>query len=342
MSVTGFIRGGSSNIAEASVIDAETGAVFTGTVTVYVYIDDQAEAIGTVGAGIATLNGRLHQYHPTAAESEGTKCSFVFTGTGAVQGLAQYWPISPAQSQALSTSTGLGVRYVLTIIKNALLGLNVLSPRETLKPDDADYCLSQLNNILDDWNADVQTNYAERFVTFTSTGANPETIGPSGTWVETVRPAHVDGLSYDLGSGVFQPLYVTDDPQWWQAQQPLSTSLYGAFYSPDVPNGSLTFTSVPDTGTDITLMLRTTFAAVALTDALSLAPGYESALTLTLQEHIAETFHATVTPSLMQRAGKARARIFANNLRIPSLRAAAGTPGLCDGGWFDIQTRTWR
>lgn len=342
---TGFIRGGSDNIAEVVLVDATTGAAYAGTVTVHVDIDGQAQTLGTVNSGLATSMGNgVYQYYPSALESTGTKCSFVFTGTGAVPGLAQYWPISPAQSQALQTATGAGIKYVLTIIKNALYGLNVLSPRETLKPDDANYCLSQLQIIFDDLNADIQSNYATRFVTVASTGANPETIGPSGTIVETVRPVQIDGLSYDLGSGLFQPVYVTSDPKWWQVQQLVTTGtvLFGAFYSPDEPNGSLHLAGLPATGTDLQLMLRTNFASVALTDALSLAPGYESALTLTLQENVAEAFHATVTPSLMQRAGKARARIFANNLRIPALRAAAGTPGLCNGGWFDIQTRQWR
>jgi hypothetical protein len=221
---------------------------------------------------------------------------------------------------------------VATIISNALLGHNIVGVGEPIKPADAVYCLSQLNAILDDWAAETAAAYAHTFPVYSTTGVNPETIGPTGTWVMPARPVSIDGVSVDMGSGIYRRIYSTNDPKWWEAQQLLSGgSIDGAYYSPDEPNGSLYFTSPAPALVSIRLMIRTTIGPVAQTDVLTIPQGYESALTLTLQEAIADAFHATPSPGLTQRAGKARARIFSNNLRVRSLSAAGlGLPGTSD------------
>lgn len=337
-----MIRNIAGQVASGQVINASTGAAFVGTVTVYITIDGGTQTIGSVASGVCAAEGNgLYTYNPTAAETNGAQISYTFTGTGAVPSTTTYDTLTPAQAQAIQSATGTGVRYVLTIIKNALFGLNVYSPREQIKPDDSTYCLSQLNQILDDWAADIQASYAEVFLFFVSTGANPETIGSGGTFSQNARPVSIDGVAYDLGSGFYQQIFTTMDPKWWAARTVVANGgVYGAYYEPSEPLGKLYFANPPSTGTSVRVMLRTTFGPVALTDAMALPQGYESALTLTLQEAIADAFHAEVSASLMQRAGKARARIFSNNLRIPTLRAAAGTPGMARRRW-NYQTGTW-
>jgi hypothetical protein len=336
-----LIRNTAGQIAQSQMVNATTGAAFAGAVTVYVTIDGGTQAIGSVGGGVCTAEGNgLYSYTPSAAETNGALIAFTFIGAGAVPVTVQYGTVTAAQTQALQSATGPSVRYVLGVITNALFGLNIYHPNEAIKPADSTLCLFWLNLILDDWNLDPQASYADPFTVFASTGANPQTIGPSGDWVLPARPPSIQGVAYDIGNGIYQNIYTTDDPNWWSEQQSILTDSipFGAYYEPAEPNGKLYFNNVLTSGTNVRLLLRMYFGRVALTDVLVLPPGYESALTLTLMEAIAEPLHANVSPSLAQRAGKARALIFSKNLRVPSLSTRGlGLPG-SNGGLWDYRT----
>lgn len=234
---------------------------------------------------------------------------------------------------------------VLTIVTHALKGIGAYGPGEPIKPADAADVLDAVNLILDDWGADAQASWAEVFTNFATTPSlNPHTIGPTGTWVLPVRPVTIDGLAWQVATGIYAPITVHDDPGWWLTQTVLNPGLLTqAFYSPDLPNGSLYFTGLPSSATTVRVMTRTALAAVALTASINLAPGYQSALELTTMEAIVDDFHLTLTEKQIQRAGKARSRIFANNLRVPSLSTAGlGLPGTCGGGWWDYRIGGWR
>ena len=234
---------------------------------------------------------------------------------------------------------------VLTIVGNALKEHNVYAAGEPIKPADAADVLSVLNRILDSWNAKGATSIAEVFTSFVTTPAlQPHTIGPTGTWVLPVRPVAIDGASLSLATNVWTPITVHDDPAWWLAQSLAgATMITDLFYSPDLPNGSIYFSGVPTAASTVRLMTRTTLASVLLTQSLTLAPGYEAALTLTLAEQIARMFHATVSADLKTDAGLARATAFGNNLVIPSLSTAGlGLPGSSGPGWWDYRIGGWR
>lgn len=234
---------------------------------------------------------------------------------------------------------------VATLISHVLVnGLSVYAPGESIKQTDAQTVLDAINTVLDDWNADTQASYAEVFLVAVTTGANPEVIGPAGTgaWLMAARPVTIDGVSYDLGGGIYSRIYTTTDPRWWDAQQ-VSTgaTVIGAYYAADEPNGHLYFSSPPASGSNVRLMLRTTLGPVAQTDAMTLPPGYQSALELTAMEAVVDAFHATLTAKQIERAGKARGRIWGNNLRVPSLSTRGlGLPGSRGRRW-DYRTGTW-
>lgn len=233
---------------------------------------------------------------------------------------------------------------VATIIANALAGHNVYGPGEPVKPEDAVYVLGELNTLIDDWNADGQSSIAEIFTSFATTPTlQPHTVGPTGTIVLPVRPVKIDGAQLSVGTGIWVPITVHDDPQWWGAQSVIANAtVTDLYYSADVPNGSIYFSGVPTSALTVRIMTRTVLAAVLQTQSLTLAPGYERALTLTLQENIADAFHATVSEGLKQRAGKARAKIFANNLRVRTLSSGGqGLPG-SQGGWWDYRTHSFK
>lgn len=77
----------------SQMTDVTTGADFTGTVTVYLTIDNGTQAIGTVGAGICTHEGRgYHSYAPDQTETNGNHIAFTFQGTGAITRTVQVYP----------------------------------------------------------------------------------------------------------------------------------------------------------------------------------------------------------------------------------------------------------
>jgi hypothetical protein len=232
---------------------------------------------------------------------------------------------------------------VATIIGTALAGHNVYLPGEPVPPAAAETCRVLLNQIIDAWNADAGASVAEVFTPFVTTpGLQPHTIGPSGVWMLPVRPVAIDGAALALGSS-WTPITVHTDPDWWNGRSPINGGpISDCYYSADLPNGTLYFDGIPLSATAIRVMTRTVLGPVLLTQTIALAPGGELALTLTLQEAIAEPFHATITPSLERRAGQARGKYFKNNLRIPTLTAVGqGAPGL--RGWrWDYRTGTIR
>jgi hypothetical protein len=232
---------------------------------------------------------------------------------------------------------------VLTLISHVLVtGLSVYGPGEPIAPEDAITVLDGINDVLDDWSAEAQSSVAGVLTPFVTQAIQPHTIGPTGTWVLPVRPVKIDGLALALSPGISTPITVHDDPAWWLAQQASGAgSLTDAYYAADVPNGSLYFSTAPAAGVAALLLTRWGLGAVGLTASLVLPPGYKTALQLTVMEAVADAFHATLTATQITRAGKARARIFGNNLRVPSLSAAGlGLPGMGGGTW-NYRTGTW-
>jgi hypothetical protein len=233
---------------------------------------------------------------------------------------------------------------VATIIATALAGHNIYMIGEPVKPAAAETCRVLLNQIIDAWNADAGASIAEVFTPFVTTAnLQPHTIGPSGVWVLPSRPVAIDGAALLYGNGQRAPITVHDDPAWWQTRSPIpGNAITDCYYAASMPDGALYFDGVPGGPLAVEVMTRTVLGPVLLTQSITLASGGELALTLTLQEAIAEPFHATISPALEKRAGQARGKYFKNNLRIPTLTARGqGAPGLAGARW-DYRTGTMR
>jgi hypothetical protein len=233
---------------------------------------------------------------------------------------------------------------VATIIGHVLVnGLAVYASGQPIKQADAQTVLDAINGVLDDWSANPQASVTGVISAFTTTGVQPVSIGPAGTWVLPVRPVKIDGLAVALSSGIYTPITVHDDPQWWLAQTSLTVgSQTDAYYAPDVPTGSLYFASLPAAGLAVRLLTRWALGAVTQTASLVLPPGYQTALEYTAMERVCDAFHVVLTANQTRLAGQARALIFGNNLRVPSLSAAGlGLPSLSTG-WWDYTTGQMR
>lgn len=83
----------SGQFVGAQIINATTGAAFTGAVTIYVTGNAGTQAIGSVGAGACVHEGNgFHTYAPAQAETNFDHAAFTFIGTGAIPATVQVYP----------------------------------------------------------------------------------------------------------------------------------------------------------------------------------------------------------------------------------------------------------
>jgi hypothetical protein len=219
-----------------------------------------------------------------------------------------------------------------TLVTNALIEAGWLAQGETPNAGDANFALSKMNRILDQWAAKKLFAYAQQFIKFNLTpNLSPHTIGPSGTFVVPVRPVRIDGAALTLNTVVPPvdcPINHTRDAAWWNNQRVkgISTSVpTDLYYEPDFPNGSLYLWPVPKVAYQILLQLRqqiSTFATLATS--YNLPPGYEEALTMTLAENLI----GPNSQALAKQAMTAREVIMGNNSKSPRISTADhGMPG---------------
>jgi len=96
-------RNTASQVIGAQLVNATTGAAFTGSVTVYVTGDGGTQAAGSVGSGACTHEGNgFHTYAPAQAETDYAHVAFTFVGTGAVPATVQVYPSFPQTGDAFS------------------------------------------------------------------------------------------------------------------------------------------------------------------------------------------------------------------------------------------------
>lgn len=210
------------------------------------------------------------------------------------------------------------------IIRNAHIELGVLDPDEALTDAQADWGLSVLARILDDWNAERLKVWAALFLTETMTPSlSPHTIGPTGTWVVAQRPVSIEHMDIILSTGVRTPVTIRNAAWWANQRTPeltssLPTDLY---YQADWPDGKAFIWPIPTIAYDVELQVRVLLdTTVGLTTTFTLPPGYEDALTLTLAEAVAPGFGKQIHPETRRRATLGRARIESNNADIPYLK----------------------
>jgi hypothetical protein len=214
----------------------------------------------------------------------------------------------------------------LDVITDGLGKIGVARLGDELSGDVTDLALRVLNRIFDDWNAERPAVYHDVFLTYTLTPAlQPHTIGPGGTFVVTQAPISIEGAAIVVGTGqtaVRYPINHKRDAAWWndKRMRAIRTSLpTDLYYDTDWPLGKLNLWPVPDTAYVIELRTRGLLAAVALTDTVALPPGYTNAIVYTFAEEAATDFGQSVSPLVVMKAMRARARIFANNRRAPRL-----------------------
>jgi hypothetical protein len=229
------------------------------------------------------------------------------------------------------------------LLTEAYRDVQVLPVGETLDADQSAQGLLFLARLFDDWNAERAGVYANRLTTHTLTPSlNPQTIGTNAaTFTVTQRPVSIDWANLVV-SDVRYPLNLRGS-QWWAGlTQPLLTTSMPTdlHYEADWPNGNIYLYPVPDSAYGLELMTRVVLADLALSDTVSMPPGYRNAIILTIGEMIAATYPPAVANP--DGAAKARARIYANNDETPPLMTRdAGLPG-GRRRWWNWESGLWQ
>jgi hypothetical protein len=110
----------------AQMVTAADGSAFTGTVTVYVTIDNGTQAIGSVGSGICTHEGNgYHSYAPAQAETNGAHIAFTFVGTAAVPATVQVYTKAGDAFTRLGAPAGASVSADIAALKTQAEAIEV-------------------------------------------------------------------------------------------------------------------------------------------------------------------------------------------------------------------------
>ena len=189
-------------------------------------------------------------------------------------------------------------------IDRAVRLLGKLNLGETCTTDEYANNLISLNAMLDGWRNEKLMCYTmqDESVTLAATN-NTRTVGPSGNLV-TTRPVEIQS-AYIIYSNVSIPVKILTDQEWADLPDKISTSTYPnrLNYKPDMPNGTLYLYPVPNASSVLHLITRTPVLAFsAVTDTVTLPPGWEDAIDTNLAIRLAPEYKTTASPEVRQMA----------------------------------------
>jgi hypothetical protein len=251
---------------------------------------------------------------------------------------------------------------VQDIIADALIEIGALAPSEVanLDPDEAQWAFRKLNYLVDEWQAQEIYVYSYNFSLYTLVpGLLPHTIGPQAgatfTTNQAPRPVRLESAAQLINTGAqtvdLGPINIRDH-DWWAANQvkQIQTNVVtDCYYAPDSPNGSLYFWPVPNASAQVRLQFWNTVQQFDnILDPIggpggpgTLPSAYRAALMYTLAERLLPGEKREAHPALIQAAMKARAAIFGNNAKSPTMSTRdsgmpkAGRSGVRgDFNWF--------
>lgn len=215
----------------------------------------------------------------------------------------------------------------------ALQRLMVLAAGETASAEDAEAARLRLNDLLDSYLTQRLQLFTESRTTFTITAGQASYSVASRpiflervTWVDTTTTPTTE-----------RPLTLLTDAAWQRLpQKDLTGALpVRAYYTPTVPNGTLTLWPVPTSTTLQGVIYAPTPVSeyTTIDDTVVLPPGYRRMLIANLAVELAPDFERPVTADLLRVARESQAAVKSANLRLNDLMTL--TP-FTRGGTYDI------
>jgi hypothetical protein len=215
------------------------------------------------------------------------------------------------------------------LITASLQRLGVIDADETPTGTEMNDALDRLNDLIDAWGTERLSMYTSSRTTWPITsGTAAYAIGP-GSVVNRARPVYVDDIRFidtSQDPDLEMPLSRLTVEGYAAIPQKALTSNYPTcvYYNLTYPTGTLTFWMVP-TSTTLQGVIYAPVAVteLALSDTISLPPGYRRFLRDALAVELAPEYAVQPAPALMQSAIESKADVKRANIRLLDLNIDA-------------------
>lgn len=231
------------------------------------------------------------------------------------------------------------------ICQNGLEEIGVLAAGETMTAEDGAFSLDRLNLLIDQWAAQRLQMYTVTRTTWTITSGTASYNVAVGQVVNRARPVYIERIRFQDTSLTPIQEYGLDpltEDGYANIPNKTLTSLWpsAAYYNPTFPNAVITLWPVPTSSTLQGVLYAPTAITqfIALTDSLSLPPGYKRMMVKMLAIDLAGPYTRDVPQALKDDASDALAAVKVANKRLVDLRLDAGALGDRYGVYWDIRT----
>jgi hypothetical protein len=211
-----------------------------------------------------------------------------------------------------------------TLIQDALRGLGVLDPTETLEAEDADGGLRALNMMVDAWLLDEFYAYAILEVIATFAGKTAS-IG-TGQAINTPRPVGIaPGCFYNKSAGASVQSYpiaqLTREQYSNIGYKDVPNEYPDAFYFDSAyPVGQIIVYGVPSAPVEYHFMVWQQLSQFSdLVTQYNFAPGYGRLLKLALMQELSPEYQAPMPPESIAALNQVRRAVKRVNAKVPIL-----------------------
>lgn len=214
-----------------------------------------------------------------------------------------------------------------------------------MSAEDGADALDSMNMLLDQYAAQrLQIYSVTRTETAITSNVGTYTVG-SGADINIARPVYIEHVNYQDTSLTpeteYQLDYLTDDAYARLPQKDLTSTVPSNwYYNPTFPDGTLILWPTPTSSTLESVVYAATAVAefAALTDSLSLPPGYRRMLIKNLALDLAPGYGREISQALAIDAAESLQAVKAANLRMSDLSIDAGALGSARRYYWDIRT----
>lgn len=216
----------------------------------------------------------------------------------------------------------------LDSIKRAMRLLGVYQIGEAPTADECDTALYALNSMIDSWSTESLFIYSPTLDSVPLVAnQSTYTVGPTGV-VITTRPVEVLSATTVTYNGVTYPLSMSTLKDFNAIPVPTVTGIPNTMHVfPNTPDITIGLWPAPAATMTLNLWsIKQITGTLALTDTLTLPPGYQRAIDYSLAEELAAEFDVNLPPRVQQIAATARRNIKRINNEIPLLGMPRGIP----------------
>lgn len=225
---------------------------------------------------------------------------------------------------------------VQSIIERAMRLAGLLESGESASSDELSDGLLAVNNLLSSWQNERLIAYAISEITHTLTANDGAyTIG-SGADIDTTRPVKIES-AYIRSDNVDYPIQIVDVDRWNRIADktvtgPIVDTLY---YDPTMSTGTVYLYPVPSSANVLHLFVRVPISSYsAVTDTVTLPPGWDQAITFNVAPLIALEYGREVSATVHREAMRSLAAI--KRVNRPQMRTYPELGDLMSGYKINI------